>query len=96
MEFKRKGKERIMPKLNDAQVAEVSLEMVKHGVPVRFLHNGQCLNLITGEVQPKGINIMYQTVYWNFTKATSKKIAGWLNIKAVFSQEYEPKQCHTL
>lgn len=71
--------------LTEAQIAEVKSEMVKNGTPVRFQINGQTLNLTTGELQPRGINVLYQLVYWNFTKETAKKIAGWTNSKPVFS-----------
>jgi hypothetical protein len=71
--------------LTETQIAEVRSEMVKDGTPVRFQINGQTLNLTTGELQPKGINVLYQLVYWNFTKETSKKIAEWTGSKPVFS-----------
>lgn len=75
----------IGPKLSKEQIAEVKDEMTLTGDPVRFLHNGQCLNIVTGELMKKGINIMHQIVYWNFDKETSRKIASWLGVKAVFS-----------
>jgi hypothetical protein len=76
-----------VPKLTPAQIDEVKKELVKDGHPVRFLYNGQALNIETGEVCSKGCNIFYQIVYWNFTKETAKKIAGWLGVKAVFDEE---------
>jgi hypothetical protein len=78
-----------IPKLTEAQIAAIKSEMVKDGDPkgrpVRFQVNGQTLNISTGELQTKGINIIHQIVYWNFPEATSKKIATWLGAKAVFS-----------
>ena len=73
-------------KLTYEQLEEVSKEMVQNGVPVRFLHEGRCLVITTGELMTKGINVIYQEVYWNFTKETSKKIAKWLEVKAIFSE----------
>lgn len=73
-----------MPKLTKKQITEVQGEMVQKGVPVRFLHNGCSLVITSGETTSKGCNIMYQQVYWNFEKATSKKIAKWLGVRAVF------------
>ena len=75
-----------MDKLTEDQINEVSNEMVpeSEGMPVRFQKDGQTINIGTGERQPKGINVIHQHVYWRFTKATSRKIAGWLGAKAVF------------
>ena len=39
-----------------------------------------------GNLQPKGINVIHQNFYWNFTRATAKKIAAALNVKAIFSE----------
>ena len=75
-----------MPKLTKSQIEEIKSEMVEHGVPVRFMYNGCSLIITTGETTSRGCNIMNQQVYWNFTKETSKKIAKWLKVKAVFSE----------
>ena len=75
-----------MPKLTMRQIEEVKQEQVPNGVPVRFMHNGCSLIVTTGETTSKGCNVMYQQVYWSFSKETSKKIAKWLGVKAVFSE----------
>lgn len=75
-----------MPKLTQSQIQELQRELVANGHPVRFLFNGRCVNIENGELQPKGINVIYHLVYWNFTRETSKKIAKWLSVKAVFSK----------
>jgi hypothetical protein len=77
-----------MPHLTDEQIAEVKAEQVpaEQAVPVRFLAGGQALNIVTGETTPRGTNVIYQTVYWNFTRETAKKIARWLSVRAVFSK----------
>lgn len=63
---------------------EIRGEMVAQGVPVRFQRNGCTINIVTGEAQPKGINVIHQLVYWKFPRETSKKIASWLDVNAVF------------
>jgi len=75
------------PKLTTEQIAELKKEVIKEGHPVRFLHNGQAIDITTGEAAGKNTNILYHPVYWNFTKETSKKIAQWLGVKPVFDQE---------
>ena len=75
-----------MTKLTKEQIHEVKSEMVKIGVPVRFISNGQCINIETGELSQKNTNIINQTVYWNFTRETSIKVAKYLKSKYVFSE----------
>jgi hypothetical protein len=77
----------VMPQLTQDQIKEICSERIINGVPVRFQIGGQTLNIETGELQPKWVNVMYQLVYWNFTRETAKKIAGWLGVKAIFSSE---------
>lgn len=74
------------PKITPKQAAEIKKELVQEGHPVRFLYNGQALDIIRGELASKGSNVIYHPVYFNFTKATSKKIATWLGVKPVFDQ----------
>lgn len=80
-----------MPKLTKEQIKEIVQELVpnREAVPVRFLYKGQNLNIETGQLLPKGTNVLYQTVYWNFSKTTALKIAKWLGCRAVFSEEEE-------
>ncbi|KKN28154.1 hypothetical protein LCGC14_0857200 [marine sediment metagenome] len=70
-----------MSKLTDIQMNEVLAECIPNGVPVRFMVGGQALNICTGELNPKHINVINSIVYWNFTKKTISKIAGWLNAR---------------
>lgn len=74
------------PKLTSDQIAEIKGEMVKSGVPVRFMKGGGSLNIETGHVSPRGVNVIHQIVYWNFTKETAKKIADWLGARASFDK----------
>jgi hypothetical protein len=76
-------------KLSKAQIDEIKKEMVKDGVPVRFLKNGLAFDILSGVPVSKGSSIMYHPVYWNFTKDTAKKIADWLGAKAVFSEDVD-------
>lgn len=71
-------------KLTAAQLKEIQKELIKDGVPVRFMKSGKALNIETGQWGGKGTNVMYQMGYWSFTKKTAKKVAGWLGVKAVF------------
>lgn len=75
-----------MPALNEEQVQEARSEMIRDGVPVRFLLDGRNLDIITGDLQPKGTNVIHQIVYWNFSRETSKKIAAWLGCTVIFSE----------
>lgn len=72
--------------LTEAQTNEIKSEMLPTdtGVPCRFLVNGQCLQIGTGNLMRKGVNVIHQWVYWRFTKETAKKIATWLDAKVVF------------
>ena len=76
------------PKLTAEQQEEVKKETVgfKNGVPVRFQVGGRTLVIQTGQLQKKGINVIHQIVYWNFTRETSLKIAKWLGATPVFSE----------
>lgn len=76
------------PQLSDEQIQRFKSQMVDRGTPVRFLYRGQCLNIVTGDLQTKGINVIYQWHYWNFTAATAREIAQALgtDVRAVLSE----------
>ncbi len=57
------------------------------GIPVRFIHDGCAVNIITGDRNSKGCNVMYQKVYWNFPKEVAKEIALLTGTKPVFDKE---------
>jgi hypothetical protein len=76
----------IGPKLTDEQLAEVHRDFTGDCTPVRFLYEGRALRIESGDLSPKGINVIHQPVYWWFSKETSSKIAEWLGVKAVFSE----------
>jgi hypothetical protein len=73
-------------RLTRSQIDEVIEEKVETGHPVRFLHKGHNLDIVSGNLLPRGTVVMHQVVYWNFTKETSKKIAKWLGATPVFSE----------
>lgn len=80
------------PKLADVftpeEIVELRNELVpsSQATPVRFQFQGQTVILETGDLQGKGINVMYQHVYWNFTRETARKIAAAMQLNPVFSQ----------
>lgn len=73
--------------LTKEQIAEVKQELVSKGVPVRFLRGGRAVLIESGQEASKGMNVIYQPVYWNFTKETAKKIGEWLGARAVFASK---------
>jgi hypothetical protein len=52
----------------------------------RFLHQGQCLNVSTGEMHSKGSNIMYHTIYWNVSAPVAKELAKELGLNIWFGE----------
>ena len=48
---------------------------VQQGVPVRFLHAGCAVDVVTGQKQPQGIPAHHQIHYWNFDRETAQQIA---------------------
>lgn len=80
------------PKLADVfsrdEIEALKNEMVPSAAasPVRFLHDGQNLNILSGRLMQRGTNVIYQIVYWNFTRTTAEKIAAALRVRAVFSE----------
>jgi hypothetical protein len=76
------------PRLNSEQIQIFKAQMVDRGTPVRFLYRGQCLDIATGELQAKGINVIHQLHYWNFTAATALAIAKALGagVRAALSE----------
>jgi hypothetical protein len=76
------------PKLSREQVQQFESRMVQHGTPARFLYRGHCLDIVTGDLQDKGINIIYQRHYWNFTSDTAREIEKALgnDVRAILSE----------
>ncbi len=77
------------PALTHDKVLHYKALQVRTGAtPVRFHFHGQALSVETGQLQPKGINVIHQRVYWNFTKDVAKEIAKELgpDVKPVFSE----------
>lgn len=77
-----------MTPLTQEQIDVIKPKLVKssEGIPVRFQENGQTCNVETGKKQTKGINVIHQLVYWNFTKEVALEVAKLTGTKAVFSE----------
>ena len=59
--------ERINP-LTEAQLESLPQHLSGKPSAVRFLANGQCVNICTGIAKSKGSNVLYHTVYWDRPK----------------------------
>ena len=77
-----------MTALTQEQIDVIKPKLVRssEATPVRFQENGQTCNIETGAKQPKGINVIHQLVYWNFTKEVAKEVALLTGTKPVFSE----------
>ena len=73
-------------KLSAEQIERYKKLQIPNGTPCRFMSSGRCLNIVTGELQPRGINVMHQRVYWNFSLETAKEIAATLGCRVIFSK----------
>jgi hypothetical protein len=75
------------PKLSDrfspAEIEMLKSEIVQAGEPVRFLRDGQYLNIVTGESVPTSANHL---TYGRLTRETAQKIADRLGVRAEFNQ----------
>jgi len=72
-------------KLTETQQLQVRGELIpEQARPVRFLKSGRALNITTGELASKGSNVIYHSVYWNFSDTTAKRIGQWLGARPVF------------
>jgi hypothetical protein len=74
--------------LSEEEIEAIKASMVswKDTVPVRFMYKGRNLNISSGRLMPKGINVIHQIHYWNFPRDTAKRIAKALQVQAVFSE----------
>lgn len=75
-----------MTPLTKKQILHFAKRLTREGTPVRFQEGGQTVNIVTGEKQPKGINVIHQLTYWNFDRETAREIAKATGTKAVFSK----------
>jgi len=50
----------------------------KNAKPVRFLADGKCCNICTGNLCSKGSNIMYHPVYWDRPKSFVNQVVRFL------------------
>ena len=56
------------------------------GVPARFFHNGQSVDVNTGVKASKGCNVMYQYVVWSLSKPVARELAAELGLTVYFSE----------
>jgi len=54
----------ILP-LTPDQLELLDQTLDKDAKPVRFLADGRCCNICTGDLCSKGSNIMYHPIYWD-------------------------------
>ncbi len=77
------------PRLTLEQVERFSALSVpdREATPCRFLIEGRSMNIVSGEVLGRGVHVIHQIVYWNFTRATAREIAALLGCKVVFDKQ---------
>lgn len=75
-----------MRALTAEEISAIKPKLVRNGVPVRFMHEGCACNIETGAKQPKGINVIYQWHWWNFTREVAKEVAQLTGTKPIFSE----------
>lgn len=74
-------------KFTDEQMQHIFSEMRDGSTPVRFLINGQTVNLETCCRYPKGVNVVYLPVYWDLPRKLALEIASWIGAKCVFGKD---------
>jgi hypothetical protein len=74
-------------KFTDEQMQHIFSEMRDNSTPVRFLINGQTVNIETCCRYPKGINVIYLPHYWDFPRKLALEIASWIGAKCVFGED---------
>jgi hypothetical protein len=60
------------------------IRTIPDGDPVRFMFEGQSVDIVTGELTPKNVNVIFQKVYWNVDRPTAKRIAKLTGTKATW------------
>ena len=75
-----------MQALTIEQMQAIAAEHTSHsGDPVRFMHAGRSVNIVTGEyASERGANVMYHLVYWKFDRETARIIAGMTGTRPAF------------
>ena len=68
------------------QTMKARMVPITAATPVRFMADGCAVNILTGEKDPKGINVMHQTAYWRFDRETAKEIAVLTNTRPEFDR----------
>lgn len=62
-----------------------TIATVKAGDPVRFMHDGRSVDIVTGEyASERHANVMYQRFYWHLSRDTARLIAKLTGTRAAF------------
>ena len=61
--------------LSDEQLEVYRNAQVHSGVPVRFLHAGRAVDIVSGQTQDPKTPEHCQIRYWNFDRETAQQIA---------------------
>ena len=70
--------------LGEDDLAMARAEQIDNGVPVVFLADGQAVDIVTGQLQPRETPEAAQICYFNFNMDTATLIARATNTTPVF------------
>jgi len=73
-----------LTRLSQPEVRAIQKDI--HSMPleksaVRFLKNGQALNIVTGDLASRGSNVMYHPVYWDMPRKIANYIGKLLKVR---------------
>lgn len=71
--------------LNEDELAHFRNMQVQNGAPVRFLHHGGAVDIVSGQKQAQGLPDHFQIHYWNFSRETAQQIAKATGTIPVFA-----------
>ena len=58
---------------------------VEQGTPVRFVHRGRAVDIVSGQVQDPATPASHQITYWNFDRETALAVAAVTRTQPVFT-----------
>ena len=58
---------------------------VERGTPVRFVHRGRAVDIVSGQVQDPSTPVTHQITYWNFDRETAMAVAEVTRTEPVFT-----------
>lgn len=71
--------------LNGDELTHFRSMQIQNGVPVRFVHHGSAVDIVSGQKQATGLPNHLQIHYWNFSRETAQEIAKATGTLPVFS-----------